>query len=88
MADNRQKRKPFLTVHRQIVTVDRLNLSFRIEPNQPLNAFPFLILKNSFRSGPTTERAARYAGDGGGTMMLTRTAADPRKIVDPVDNSR
>jgi hypothetical protein len=45
MADKRQKRKPFLSVHRLIVTVDRLNLSFLIEANQMVAPFPFLILK-------------------------------------------
>jgi len=53
----RQMRKCFLSAHRLIVTVNRPNLSFRFERNQTVKAFPFLILKNSFRSGPTPERA-------------------------------
>jgi hypothetical protein len=57
MADNRQKRKRILSAHRPIVTVARLNVSLRIERNQTVNAFLFLILKGSFQSGPTTERA-------------------------------
>jgi hypothetical protein len=42
----RQKRKCFLTLHRQIMTVDRLKLTFRIEQFQALERFPFLILKS------------------------------------------
>jgi len=51
MADNRQKRKRFMTVRRLIVTVDRLKLTFRIEEFQRLAAFLFLILKTAFDPG-------------------------------------
>ena len=64
MAVKRQKRKHILTVYRPIVTVDRLNVSFRIERNQSVKAFLFLILKST-RLDPPTERA-QNAGDGGG----------------------
>jgi len=46
MAVKRQKRKHILTVHRPIVTADRLKLTFRISRNQGLNGFPFLIPKS------------------------------------------
>jgi hypothetical protein len=46
MAQQRQKRKLFLTLRRPIVTVDRLIVTFRIEGDQSVNAIPFLILKN------------------------------------------
>jgi hypothetical protein len=51
MAVNRQKRKHYLSVHRLIVTVDRQKLSFRIERNQTVTPFLFLILKTAFDPG-------------------------------------
>jgi hypothetical protein len=69
------------------LTVGRLKLTFRIEGNQNLTGFLFLILKNSFSMRPTPERAARYAGDGGGNSILASTPADPMKIEYPVNNS-
>jgi len=51
MADNRQERKGILSVHRPIVTVDRLKLTFWIEEFQILAAFRFLILKTAFDQG-------------------------------------
>jgi hypothetical protein len=46
LADERQKRKSFLSVNRTFLTVDRLNLSFRIERFQRVEVFPFLTTKN------------------------------------------
>jgi len=51
MAVKRQKRKHYLSVPRLIVTVDRQKLSFRIERNQMVKAFFFLILKAAFDPG-------------------------------------
>jgi hypothetical protein len=45
MAEDRQKRKVFLTVHRPIVTVGRPILSASIERFQGVEPFPFLTLK-------------------------------------------
>ena len=78
MAAKRQKRKWFLTLRRLIVTVDRTKLSFRIEGFQGVESFPFLILKTPFAREPTTERAPRYASDGGGTAVLLRIDNDLR----------
>ena len=68
MAVKRQKRKHFLTVHRPIVTADRRILSFRVERNQTVMAFLFLILK-SICLDPPTERAPN-ASDGGGSYLV------------------
>jgi hypothetical protein len=56
LADERQKRKSFLSVNRTFLTVDRLNLSFRIEGFQRVEVFPFLITKKPSLK-PSTERA-------------------------------
>jgi hypothetical protein len=78
MADTRQYGNLYLTVHRPIVTVDYLKLSFRIERNQALTWFPFLILKKLLarrRARHTT--LAKAAGH-----FLFRTERHPK----PVDN--
>jgi hypothetical protein len=64
MAVKRQKRKLFLTVHRPIVTVDRTNVSFRIERYQPVKAFPFLILKTPLDSTPPPRHQVSAVGGG------------------------
>ena len=63
MADNRQKRKPFLSANRTFLTVDRQNLSFRIEQFQRVEPVLFLITKNlplkpSPQRVPTTQAEA------------------------------
>jgi hypothetical protein len=63
LADARQNRKHFLSVNRTFLTVDRLNLSFRIEPFQMVKPLPFLITKNpslkpSPQRVPTTQAEA------------------------------
>jgi hypothetical protein len=64
IALKRQKRKQILTVHRPIVTVDRLKLTFRIEEFQVLGPFPFLILKSLFFL--PRRRAMQLSAVGGG----------------------
>jgi hypothetical protein len=56
LADSRQKRKHFLSVNRTFLTVDRQNLSFRIEGFQRVEPFPFLITKKPSLK-PSPERA-------------------------------
>jgi hypothetical protein len=64
LADERQKRKSFLSLNRTFLTVDRLNLSFRIEGFQRVDGFPFLTTKNP---KPIRRRARfEHAGEGGG----------------------
>jgi hypothetical protein len=58
LADDRQKRKRFLTPNRPFVTLYRLNLSFRIQRNQAVTPFPFLVLKTP-RLNPPTERVPK-----------------------------
>ena len=48
-------RKSFLSVNRTSLTVDRLNLSFRIEGFQRVEGFPFLTTKNP-KADPPPER--------------------------------
>ena len=72
MAEDRQKRKWFLSLHRPIVTVDRQIVTFRIERFQAVDGFPFLILKNTYPK-PPTERA-QNAGDGGGNLTVAQNA--------------
>jgi hypothetical protein len=60
----RQRRKQFLTVHRPIVTVDRTNVSFRIEGNQMVERFPFLILKTPSLSTPPPRHQVSAVGGG------------------------
>jgi hypothetical protein len=57
MAVKRQKRKHYLTVHRPIVTVDRLKLTFWFEEFQAVKAFLFLILKSLFGFAPPPRNA-------------------------------
>jgi hypothetical protein len=64
MAVKRQKRKHFLTLRRQIVTVDRLKVTFRIEGFQALTSFSFLILKSQFKL--PRRRAIQLSAVGGG----------------------
>jgi hypothetical protein len=71
LADERQKRKQFLSVNRTFLTVDRLNLSFRIEGFQRVEPFPFLTTKNP-RPNPPPERVPNSAGEGGGCWILLR----------------
>jgi hypothetical protein len=56
LADERQKRKSFLSLIRTFLTVDRLILSFRIEGFQRVEPFPFLITKKPSLK-PSPERA-------------------------------
>jgi hypothetical protein len=72
MAVKRQKRKWNLTVHRPIVTVERTNVSFRIEVIQQVERFLFLILKSLSFFAPTP----RYANERRrrrGQTLLSRT---------------
>src|SRR5579863_10043756 len=56
LADNRQKRKPFLSVQYRFLSLEYQNLSFRIEGFQRVEPFPFLITKKPFLK-PSPERA-------------------------------
>jgi hypothetical protein len=47
MADDRQKRKRFLSHHRPNVSLERTKLSFQIEASQYLNSLPFLTTKTN-----------------------------------------
>jgi hypothetical protein len=68
LAHDRQKRKSFLSVNRPFVTLDRPKLSFRIQRNQSVTPFSFLVLKS-----PSIETAdgarIQSAGDGGGYQL-------------------
>ena len=65
MADERQKRKHFLSVNRTFLTVDRLNLSFRIEGFQRVEPFPFIITKKPLPEAVAGARPnSAGAGDG------------------------
>jgi len=77
MAEDRQKRKLLLSLHRPIVTVDRQIVTFRFERFQRVEGFSFLILKNTCPK-PPTERA-QNAGDGGG---ISRSGRMPGALVD------
>jgi hypothetical protein len=70
MADNRQKRKRFLSARRPILTLDRPNLSLRLEQNQTVKAFPFLILKTLDHS--TRRRAMQLSAVGGGVVPRSK----------------
>jgi hypothetical protein len=75
LADERQKRKHFLSAKRTFLTVDRLNLSFRIEGFQRVEGFPFLTTKKP-KANPTPERvptAQAKAADVGSIFKNTGT---------------
>jgi len=57
MLDGLHVFKDNLTVHRPIMTVDRLKLTFRIEGFQTLTPLPFLILKSLFQFTPPPRNA-------------------------------
>jgi hypothetical protein len=59
MAVKRQTRKHFLSAYRPILSVDRLNLSFRLEEFQAVAPFLFLILKSLFFFAPVPRNAER-----------------------------
>ena len=68
MADNRQKRKQFLSARRPIVTVARLNVSFWIDEDQWVAVFLFLSLKATC-DRDRRRSAPQDAGDGGGVTI-------------------
>jgi hypothetical protein len=68
MALKRQKRKIKMTVHRLIVTVDRLIVSFPIEEKQRVAPFLFLILKAP--ASRPRRRAMQLSAVGGGVAAL------------------
>ncbi len=75
-------RKSFLSVNRPFVTLDRPKLSFRIQRNQRVTPFPFLILKRLLLESDAGARV-RSAGAGDGfhiTLQDRRTASRKNKM--------
>jgi hypothetical protein len=73
MAVKRQTRKHFLSAYRPILSVDRLNLSFRLEEFQAVAPFLFLILKSLFFFAPVPRNANSAVGNGAAASSKERT---------------
>jgi len=74
-------RKPFLSANRPIVTVDRLNVSFRIQWNQTLTPFLFLIL-NSTPSNPTPKRVSNAQAQASANLLTFQEPVPSSELVD------
>jgi hypothetical protein len=81
LADDRQKRKQFLTLNRTILTVDCLILSFPIEGFQKVAPFLFLILNTSSLE-PDAERATTAQSKAEGIAASFQDRAASHEIVD------